>query len=119
MDTLDFVKKIKEIEILKDFNFPDYGENKYAILDVPTRTFKDSDKNEITLGTFYQLFLGHMYKGEEKEFFYLNLYRKADKRLFRKHGFNPFEYNKIHVSGKTIDILIENLKTKLIGYQLT
>jgi hypothetical protein len=61
-----------------------------------------------------------MYKDDATmdEFFYLSFYRKAEQRDFRRHSFHPIEYNKIFVTGNSVDEIMRNFEDKLIGYKL-
>jgi hypothetical protein len=92
---------------------PLLGTSKFATMPVEPRRFKDGDKREYKLYLPYSIFIAHMYEGEVgKEFFYILLYRKGLCREFRKHNFYEVEFNKICVTGKTVEEVVANLKEK-------
>jgi hypothetical protein len=82
----------------------------HAFLPIEAETFKDSDKNEYRLGGHYSLFIAHMYKGEDREFFYMILCRNSEMRCFRKHRFEKLEYNKVFSSGSSVKELMKSFK---------
>lgn len=125
MDLKVVKSKLEELDVLKDFKWNDADgeiENLYATLTVENRHFKkhhpNGRKDEYKLGSFYSIYVAHMYKGEGRQFFYLILYRKGEKREYRRHSFYPVEYNKVFASGVTVERLIEDFKEKTIGYEL-
>jgi hypothetical protein len=120
MNVTEVTEKIKANPLFKDLILKEPStDSQYGFIYVPLRHIKDGQKNELKLGGFYSLFVAHMYKDDEmKEFFYLSFYRKAEQRDFRRHSFHPIEYNKIFVTGDSVDEIISNFESKLIGYQL-
>lgn len=121
MNAEQVAQRIKQIPFFNDLEFNSTSEySQYGIIKKQPKTFKDNNKNEIKLGSFYSLFIAHMYKEEEqeKQFFYLILSRKAEQRDFRKQSFYPIEYNKLFASGKSVDEIIDNLNQQLSNYQL-
>jgi len=119
MNVTEVTKIIEEISLFKDivFNEPK-DESHFGTITVKGRTFKDSGKNEYRLGSFYSLFVAHMYKGTEKEFFYLTFGRGAERRNFRCHSFYNIEWNKLFASGNTVEKIIADLKEKIKDYTL-
>jgi len=121
MNVIEVTQRIKSIPLFKDLvlSKPN-SDSQFGTISVPLRHIKDGQKNEIKLGGFYSLFVAHMYKDNDKmkEFFYLNFYRKAEQRDFRRHSFYSTEYNRIFVSGNSVDAIISELESKLIGYEL-
>ncbi len=101
----------------KDFKFGD--KDNYAIMEVSPRTFRDENKKEFKLLSPYSIFIAHMYEGEVgKEFFYILISRRALVREFRKHLYDSIEFNKIYVSGKTVEEVVSNLQEKFDnGYE--
>jgi hypothetical protein len=121
MNAKQVAQRIKQIPLFKDLEFNSTSEySQYGIIKKQPKTFKDNNKNEIKLGSFYSLFIAHMYKDKElsEQFFYLILSRKAEKRNFRQHSFYPIEFNKIYASGKTVNQIIDDLNKQLTNYQL-
>lgn len=120
MEISEVIERIKAIPTFKDLQLDKPSESsQFGTIPMPHRHFRDREKNELKLDN-YNLFLAQMYKGSDTmdEFFYLSFYRSGTQRDFRKHSFYGVEYNRIFVSGKTIDILISRLEEKLIGYEL-
>jgi hypothetical protein len=95
--------------------------SKFATMPTASREFKDSEKREYKLNGPYAIFIAHMYEGEVgKEFFYILVYRKGEVREFRKHNFYGIEYNKIYVSGKTVEEVVNNLQERFDqGYEFS
>ena len=121
MNVIEVTEKIKAIDLFKDLKLSEPSvDSQFGTITVPNRHIKDGRKNELKLGGFYSLFVAHMYKDDDKmeEFFYLSFYRKATQRDFRRHSFYPIEYNKIFVTGNSVDELMNNFENKLIGYTL-
>ena len=121
MNAKQVTQRIKQIPLFKDLEFNSTSSHtQYGIIKKQPKTFKDENKNEIKLGSFYSLFIAHLYHKEEqeKQFFYLILSRKAEQRDFRHHSFYPIEFNKLFASGKTVDEIIDNLNQQLSNYQL-
>ena len=121
MNVIEVTEKIKAIDLCKDLKLSEPSvDSQFGTITVPNRHIKDGRKNELKLGGFYSLFVAHMYKDDDKmeEFFYLSFYRKATQRDFRRHSFYPIEYNKIFVTGNSVDELMNNFENKLIGYTL-
>ena len=121
MNVTQVTNGIKKIELFKDLvlNAPE-KESQFGVIHVAPRHFKDSGKNEYKLDSSYNLFVAHMYKGEpkEKQFFYITFNRRAERRDFRRHSFYTTEWNKIFASGKTVALVLADLKKQLIGYEL-
>ena len=89
------------------------GSSKFATMPVKPRSFKDVEKNEYRLNQPYAIFIAHMYEGDKgKEFFYILVYRKGQVRNFRKKNFNDIEFNKICVTGKTVEEVVNSLQEK-------
>ena len=121
MNVTEVTEKIKSIDLFKDLILRDASDDsQYGTINVPTRHFKDANKNEIKLDSFYSLFVAHMYQDskEMEEFFYLSFYHKGEQRDYRRRSFYGIEYNKIFVTGKSVDELMTNFNSKLIGYTL-
>jgi hypothetical protein len=123
MNVTDVTKKIDNANLFNLFENLILDEpstdSQYGTISVKPRHFKDRDKNELKLGSFYSLFVAHMYKGEaDKEFFYLLFYRKGEQRDYRKRSFHAIEYNKIFASGYSVEEIFKDFKQKLIGYTL-
>ena len=121
MNVIEVTQRIKSIPLFKDLVLSEpSSDSQFGTISVPLRHIKDGQKNEIKLGGFYSLFVAHMYKDDNKmeEFFYLKFYRKAEQRYFRRHSFYSTEYNRIFVSGNSVDAIISELESKLIGYEL-
>lgn len=112
MDIEQLKAELIKLPQLKNFIFRDSEEtNTFATLDVGSKHFKSSAKNEYRLGSFYSLFAAHMYKGEKgKEFFYMTISRKSEIRFYRHREFQEIEYNKIFASGNTVKKIIKSLK---------
>jgi hypothetical protein len=121
MNVTQVTEKIKAIPLFNNIVLSEPNStNQYGTITVPTRHIKDGRKNELKLGGFYSLFVAHMYEDDDKmeEFFYLSFYRKAEQRDFRRHSFHSIEYNKIFVTGNSVDEIMSNFESKLIGYEL-
>jgi len=119
MTIAEVVQKIKLIPIFKDLELATpQKESQGGTIAIPSRTFKDSGKNEYRLGGFYTLFIAHMYPDTKKEFFYLIFSRKANRRTFRCQDFYTIEWNKIFASGYSVDGIIADLESELIDYTL-
>ena len=121
MNVIEVTEKIKAIDLFKDLKLSEPSvDSQFGTITVPNRHIKDGRKNELKLDSAYNLFVAHMYKDDDKmeEFFYLSFYRKATQRDFRRHSFYPIEYNKIFVTGNSVDELMNNFENKLIGYTL-
>ena len=110
----NLIDKLKEIPQLKDFVWKDLEDDAtsaYATMSVTPKHFRDKDKNELKLGDNYSIFVAHMYKDKpEHEFFYIIICRRSEQRYFRKWYFNPIEYNKRFISGKSIQEVMKNVK---------
>jgi hypothetical protein len=121
MNVIEVTERIKAIPLFKDLvlNEPT-DSSQYGTIKVPTNHFKDKNKNEIRLTSFYSLFVAHMYKErtDMEEFFYLTFYHAGTQSDYRRRTWYGIEYNKIFVSGKTVDEIISQLENKLIDYQL-
>jgi len=103
MNIQDLQTKLRTIPQLKDFV---WTEDNYGTMEVGTKTFKDSGKNEYKLGNQYSIFLAHMYEGQPtKEFFYIIMARSSECRGFRKHSFYTIEFNKRFISGNSVEIV--------------
>ena len=121
MNVIEVTEKIKANPLFKDLMLNEPStDSQFGTIEVPLRHIKDGQKNELKLGGFYSLFVAHMYKDDATmdEFFYLSFYRKAEQRDFRRHSFHPIEYNKIFVTGNSVDEIMRNFEDKLIGYKL-
>jgi len=121
MNVIEVTEKIKANPLFKDLMLKEPStDSQFGTIEVPLRHIKDGQKNELKLGGFYSLFVAHMYKDDATmdEFFYLSFYRKAEQRDFRRHSFHPIEYNKIFVTGKSVDEIMSKFEDKLIGYKL-
>jgi len=112
MNVIDVKNEILKMPQFKDFECSEAEDsNVHATMKVDTKTFKDSGKNEYRLGGFYSLFISHMYAGEkDKEFFYLILSRPSSRRNFRCHNFHSVEWNKVFASGKSVEVIMKDLK---------
>jgi len=121
MNIIEVTEKIKSIPLFNNIVLSEPSiDSQFGTITVPTRHIKDGRKNELKLGGSYSLFVAHMYKDDAKmdEFFYLSFYRKAEQRDFRRHSFYSIEYNKIFVTGNSVDEIMRNFEDKLIGYKL-
>jgi hypothetical protein len=121
MNVTEVTEKIKSIELFKDLILKDASDDsQFGTINVPTRHFKDANKNEIKLDSFYSLFVAHMYKDskEMEEFFYLSFYHKGEQRDYRRRSFYGIEYNKIFASGYSVEEIINDFERQLIGYSL-
>ena len=126
MNVTQVTNELKKIELLKDLVLHEPNpENQYGYIRVEPKHFLDKDKNEIKLDGTYSLFVAHMYKdritySDMEEFFYLIFSHRGTQRDYRRHKHNTYqiEYNKIFVSGKTVDEIVSNFKEKLINYSL-
>jgi hypothetical protein len=121
MNVLEVTEKIKAIDLLKDIVLSKNNkDSQYGTISVPYRHFKDKNKNEIKLGSSYSLFVAHMYEDskEMEEFFYLIFYRSAEQRNYRCRSFYSLEYNKIFSSGYSVEEIINDFESQLIGYEL-
>tara|TARA_R110000822_G_scaffold213107_6_gene348457 strand:- start:668 stop:1057 length:390 start_codon:yes stop_codon:yes gene_type:complete len=108
MNIQELQTKLRTIPQLKDFM---WKHDNYGTLDVGNRDFKDSGKNGYLLGSYYSIFLTHMYEGQpNKEFFYVIIERPSEKREFRKHSFYYLAWNKRFISGDNVEIVIQNIK---------
>ncbi len=119
MNVTEVTSRIKKLPLFKDLvlDLPS-TDSQHGRINVPTRHFKDSGKNEYKLGDNYGLFVAHMYGGTDKEFFYILFNRRAEKRDFRKHQFYTIEWNRIFASGYSVDKVLADLEKQLIGYEL-
>lgn len=120
MHVSEVTDKIKALPLFDKLVLSEPSEfSQHGTITVEPRHFKDTSKNEIKLSGVHNLFVAHMYKDKpENEFFYLTFSHRGEQRDFRRHRFYPIEYNKIFVSGKTVNEIIKNLKSKLVGYPL-
>ena len=121
MNVIDVTNEIKKIDLFKDLVLTEPNDNnQHGTIEVTPRHFRDSKKNEIIASGIYGLFVAHMYKdsSDMEEFFYLSFYRIAEQRDYRRRTWGSIEYNKIFVTGNSVDEIIQNLKDKLIGYEL-
>lgn len=111
MNTKQVREQIINMPQFKDFKFGD--KDNYATMEVSPRTFRDENKKEFKLLSPYSIFIAHMYEGQaDKEFFYILVSRRAIAREFRKHLYDSVEFNKICVTGKTVDEIIGSLQEK-------
>ena len=55
---------------------------------------------------------------EMEEFFYLTFYRSGEQRNYRRRSFDTLEYNKIFASGYSVEEIISDFESQLIGYEL-
>jgi hypothetical protein len=121
MNVIEVTQEIKKNSLFKDLILKDASDDsQFGTMNVPTRHFKTSKKDEIITSGRYNLFVAHMYKDskEMEEFFYLSFYHKAEQRDYRRRSFYSIEYNKIFVTGKSVDELMTNFNFELIGYEL-
>ena len=121
MNVIEVTQEIKKNSLFKDLILKDASDDsQFGTMNVPTRHFKTSKKDEIITSGRYNLFVAHMYKDskEMEEFFYLSFYHKAEQRDYRRRSFYSIEYNKIFVTGKSVDELMTNFNFKLIGFEL-
>jgi hypothetical protein len=121
MNVIEVTQEIKKNSLFKDLILKDASDDsQFGTMNVPTRHFKTSKKDEIITSGRYNLFVAHMYKDskEMEEFFYLSFYHKAEQRDYRRRSFYSIEYNKIFVTGKSVDELMMNFNCKLIGFEL-
>lgn len=111
---LEIKKRLEQIDELSDFVFHIPKEaSLYASKFVDSREYRNENKDLVRTGGFYSLFVAHMYKGEERQFFYLTLCRHDEVRPYRHKYFHVVEADKIYVSGATVDLLINRFKEKL------
>ena len=121
MNVIEVTQEIKKNPLFKDLILKDASDDsQFGTMNVPTSHFKTSKKDEIITSGRYNLFVAHMYKDTEgmEEFFYLSFYHKAEQRDYRRRTFYSIEYNKIFVTGKTVDELMSAFDSELIGYEL-
>jgi hypothetical protein len=121
MNITEVIEKIQAIPLFKGLVLAEPSDDsQYGTIKVPCRHFKDGRGNEYKLGGFYSLFIAHMYKDDpnQEEFFYLSFYHKGTKRDFRRRTWYENEYNKIFVTGNTVEKLIGNLESSLVNYSL-
>lgn len=121
MNVSEVSNEIKKLELFKDLTLSEASVDcQHGKIIVPTKHFKDSNKNEIKLHGYYSLFIAHMYHDVDdmEEFFYLVLSHRGEQRDYRRRSFYGVEYNKIFASGYSVDEIMADLKSKLIGYQL-
>ena len=121
MNVTEVTENIKSIELFKDLILKDASiDSQFGTIKVKPRHFKDANKNEVKLGSFYSLFVAHMYKDskEMEEFFYLSFYHKGEQRDYRRRSFYGIEYNKIFASGYSVEEIINDFERQLIGYSL-
>ena len=114
-------QEIKKIDLFKDLELiPPTETSQFGTIKIAPKHFKDKNKNEVILSGTYYLFIAHMYKNSTKmtEFFYLTFYNSGSQRDYRRRTFYPIEYNKLFVSGSSVESIIEELKEKLINYEL-
>lgn len=101
MNIQELQTKLRTIPQLKDFV---WKHDNFGTKDMFVTHFKDSGKNEYRLGSYYSIFLAHMYEGQpDKEFFYVIIERPSEKRDFRKHSFYDLAWNKRYISGNSVD----------------
>ena len=120
MNVTQVTDHIKQIDLLKGvvFSAPTKVTH-HGVITVPSRTFKDSGKNEYNLGSSYYVFVAHMYEDcPDKEFFYITIARNATRRNFNCSTSHQIEWNKIYASGSTVKEAMEVLTGKLLGYEL-
>jgi hypothetical protein len=55
---------------------------------------------------------------EMEEFFYLTFYRSGEQRNYRRRSFDTLEYNKIFDSGYSVEEIISDFESQLLGYEL-
>jgi len=119
---MDFKKVVSEIQTLPLFEQVMWAKQKvdtqFGCIDVPTRTFKDSGKNEYMLGGTYNIFIAHVYQGQAKDFIYVTIERPSRRRNYRCSQSYRIDWNKRYASGNTIEKLMTNLKKELKGYEL-
>jgi hypothetical protein len=121
MNVIEVTNQIKKNPLFKDLILKaPSADSQFGVMNVPTRHFKTPKKDEIITSGRYNLFVAHMYKDnkEMEEFFYLSFYHKAEQRDYRRRSFYSIEYNKIFVTGKTVDELMSKFDFELIGYEL-
>ena len=121
MKVIDVTNEIKKIDLFKDLVLTEPNDNnQHGTIKVTQRHFRDSKKNEIKTSGVYGLFVAHMYKDrtDMEEFFYLSFNNRAEQRDYRCRTWYQVEYNKIFVTGNSVEVIIQNLKDKLIGYEL-
>lgn len=121
MNVVEVTNEIKKLDLFKDLVlYEPTDASQYGTIKVTPRHFRDSKKNEIKASGVYSLFIAHMYKDrtDMEEFFYLSFYHIAEQRDYRRRTWGSIEYNKIFVTGNSVDEIIKNLKDKLIGYVL-
>lgn len=121
MNVIEVSQEIKKIELFKDLvlNEPNI-DNHFGTIKVAPRHFKDRNKTEIISSGVYNLFIAHMYEDstEMEEFFYLTLSTITQERGYRRRTWYQGEYNKIFASGYSVDEILSDLNSKLIGYTL-
>lgn len=121
MNVTEVTQEIKKNPLFKDLILKDANiDSQHGSIEVQPRHFKTSKKDEIIASGRYNLFVAHMYKDSKEmgEFFYLSFYHVAKQRDYRRRSFYDIEYNKIFVTGKTVDELMTKFDFELIGYEL-
>ena len=111
MNVLEVKQELERIPMLNEFIFDvaDVSLFATAMRSEYIKHTKIKGGDETWTGPTYYLFVGHMYPGANKEFFYMTILRKDRVRKYRCRTWNEYEANKIYASGNTAEKLIESL----------
>ena len=86
-------------------------ESIFGIKDVESKTFRDENKALIKTGSSRHIFISSvMYPNTPNSFRYAINSTKNEKRKYRHKYFNEYSYNKIFLSAKTDEELLQKIK---------
>ena len=82
----------------------------FGIKKLEPQSFRDSKKNLIMSNDRIIFISSEMYPSTDKNFRYAINYTKSRIRNYRSKNWSDYEFDKIFVSGKTDEILIDEIK---------
>jgi hypothetical protein len=114
MDKAEFIEELKKV--LTDFYFDDeinMGKNIHGDKKVPQIEYRDANKTTCRTEGTRAIFIGTDMGTEKVPFHYSIIYSRGQKREYRRKHFYDAEIDKLYISGKTYEILLEKYKDQL------
>lgn len=108
MTTIELKNKL--VLILPEYEFTDSDGNIFGTKKIKHRTFRDGKKNLVRSFDRTIFISSEMYPNTDKNFRYAINYTKSKMRNYRCNNWYESEYKKVFVSGKTEEMLLEEIK---------
>jgi len=114
MDKIKFTKELSEV--LTGFNFDEeMNTGKYISGDkkVPQIEYKDENKATVRVEGVRSIYISPKMGTETVLFYYAIIKTRGQKREYRRKKFYDAEIDKVFLSGKTYELLLQEFKNQL------